>query len=178
MIKTAHQSVTMRQNTSIQSNKCEIASVLKQRFLASITVFTASLTFGRAPNILSSTTKGNHFQKYKKVFTKNPFLCENSLQHQKECFRSKQRNYPYFEQTTMKYIHMQSHILRKNNRLKSHQFQVHVSHKNTICADISSLIKINIELYFVFIVSLPFIMESIHCAYLLTIIRVNWWNTG
>lgn len=26
----------------------------------------------------------------------------------------------------------------KNNRLKSHQFQVHVSHKNTICADISS----------------------------------------
>lgn len=29
----------------------------------------ASFTFGRAPNILSSTTKGNHFQKYKKVFT-------------------------------------------------------------------------------------------------------------
>lgn len=34
----------------------------------------------------------------------------------------------------VKYIHMQSHILRQNRRLGSHQHQIHVhaSHKNTI----------------------------------------------
>lgn len=45
----------------------------------------------------------------------------------------------------VKYIHMQSHILRQNRRLKSHQHQIHVhaSHKkyNTICTEISSLMK-------------------------------------
>lgn len=88
MIQTAHQSVTMRQNTSIWSNKCENASpgrrnpITKQQMsktrlwvksLNKVSGFyqfsAASFTFGRAPNILSSTTKGNHFQKYKKVFT-------------------------------------------------------------------------------------------------------------